>query len=50
VLLRLLRAAGFEPMLVPVSTGNSRYIDLLGDESATHVRQEPDVLEQARAR
>ena len=48
VLLRLLRAAGFEPMLVPASTGNGRYVDLFCDELAAHVRQESDVLEQAR--
>ena len=48
VLLRLLCAAGFEPVLVPTSTGNSRYIDLFCDEVAAHVRKEPDILEQAR--
>ena len=48
VLLRLLRAAGFEPMLVPASTGTGRYVDLFCDELAAHVRQEPDILEQAR--
>jgi transcriptional regulator with XRE-family HTH domain len=48
VLLRLLRAAGFEPMLVPVSTGNGRYVDLFCDELAAHVRQDREVLEQAR--
>ena len=48
VLLRLLRAAGFEPMLVPASTGNSRYVDLFCDELAAHVRQDSGVLEQGR--
>lgn len=48
VLIRLLRAAGFEPMLAPASTGNGRYIDLFCDELATRVRHEPDVLDQAR--
>jgi len=48
VLFRLLRAAGFEPMLVPASTGNGRYVDLFCDELAAHVRKKPDVLEQAR--
>jgi len=48
VLLRLLRAAGFEPMLVPASTGNGRYVDLFCDELATHVRREPGVLDKAR--
>ncbi len=48
VLLRLLGAAGFEPMLAPVTTGNGRYVDLFCDALAAHVREHPDVLEQAR--
>ncbi|MEX2563435.1 MAG: hypothetical protein WD358_09265 [Nitriliruptoraceae bacterium] len=48
VLLRVLRAAEFEPMLVPASTGNGPYVDLFCDELATHVRREPAVLDKAR--
>ena len=48
VLLRLLGAAGFEPMLMPVATGNGRYVDLFCDELAVHVRTESGVLERAR--
>lgn len=49
VLLRLLDAAGVEPLLIPSSTGNRRYVDLLCDTLADRVRQDPDVLEFARA-
>lgn len=48
ILLRLLAAAGVEPVLVPSSTGNSRYVDLYCDALADHVREDPTVLEQAR--
>ena len=48
VLLRLLGAAGFEPMLVPASTGNGRCVNLFCDELAARVRQEPDVLARGR--
>ena len=48
VLLRLLRTAGLEPVLVPTSTGNARYVDLYCDELATHIRQDPGVLDLAR--
>lgn len=48
ILLRLLAAAGVEPLLVPSSTGNSRYVDLYCDALADHVRDDPTVLEQAR--
>lgn len=48
VLLRLLRASGFEPLLVPATTGNGRYVDLFCDELAARVRQEPGILVQAR--
>ena len=48
MLLRLLAAAGVEPVLVPSSTGNARYIDLFCDAVADHVRDDPTVLDQAR--
>lgn len=48
VLLRLLDAAGVEPVLVASSTGDSRYVDLLCEALADRVRQDPGVLEQAR--
>jgi transcriptional regulator with XRE-family HTH domain len=47
VLLRLLRAAGLEPALVPVTTANSRYIDSFCQALAQHVRRDPAVLDQA---
>ena len=48
VLLRLLAAAGSEPVLVPSTTGNTRYIDLYCDELADNVRDDPTVLEAAK--
>jgi transcriptional regulator with XRE-family HTH domain len=48
VLLRLLRAAGVEPALVPTSTAHARYVDSYCDTLAEHVRTDPDVLELAR--
>ena len=48
MLLRVLRAAGVESVLVPVAAGQSRYVDLLCDVLAEHVRQDPAVLEAAR--
>jgi transcriptional regulator with XRE-family HTH domain len=48
VLLRLLAAAGVEPVLVPSSTGDGRYVDLFCDELADRVRRDPSVLERAR--
>lgn len=47
VLLRLLRAAGAEPLLVPVSNANTRAVDLYCDELAAHVRSDPEVLDLA---
>jgi transcriptional regulator with XRE-family HTH domain len=49
VLLRLLNAAGAEPILVPSSTGSTRYVDLLCDALADHVRDTPAVIDRARA-
>ncbi len=49
VLLRLLAAAGLEPVLTPSVTGNARYIDLLCDALADRVRDDPDLLEDAAA-
>lgn len=49
VLLRVLHAAGVEPVLVPVTAGRSRYVDLLCDALADHVRHDPEVLDVARA-
>jgi transcriptional regulator with XRE-family HTH domain len=49
VLLRLLRAAGVEPVLVPATTANARYIDAYCDILAEQVRRDPAVLEQARS-
>lgn len=49
VLLRLLDAAGLEPALVPASTENARYVDLLCDELADVVRRQPDVLALAHS-
>lgn len=48
VLLRLLAAAGVEPVLVPSATGNARYIDRYCDTLADHIRDDPTVLDQAR--
>jgi transcriptional regulator with XRE-family HTH domain len=48
VLLRLLHAAGFEPILVPTTTSNDRYIDLYCDELAARIRRDSGVLDQAR--
>jgi transcriptional regulator with XRE-family HTH domain len=48
VLLRLLRAAGVEPALVPTATPNDRYVDRYCDALAEHVRRDAAVLEQAR--
>lgn len=48
VLLRVLRAAGVEPVLVPVAAGQSRYVDLLCDALAERVRRDPGVLDAAR--
>jgi transcriptional regulator with XRE-family HTH domain len=48
VLLRLLRAAGVEPALVPTATANDRYVDRYCDALAEHLRRDPDLLEQAR--
>lgn len=48
VLLRLLHAAGVEPVLVPSSTRNDHFVDLLCDELADEVRQDPDLLQSAR--
>ncbi len=47
VLLRVLEAAGLEPVLMPSSTGNARYVDLLCDELADRVRHDPALLEVA---
>lgn len=49
VLLRLLNAAGAEPLLVPAPRGTSRYVDLLCDALADRVRDDPEVIEQARS-
>lgn len=48
VLLRLLRAAGVEPALVPVATANDRYVDRYCDVLAEQLRRDEAVLEQAR--
>lgn len=48
VLLRLLRAAGLEPVLVPASTANDRYVDSYCDALAEYLRRDSGVLEQAR--
>lgn len=48
VLLRLLNAAGVEPVLVPTSTGNAHYVDLYCDAVADVVRRDPTVLDLAR--
>jgi len=50
VLLRLLAATGVEPVLVPSTTGNARYIDLYCDALADHVRNDPTVLEPAKVK
>jgi transcriptional regulator with XRE-family HTH domain len=47
VLLRLLRAAGLEPALVPATTANSRYIDSYCEALAQRVRRDPTVLDRA---
>ena len=47
VLLRLLRAAGVEPALVPTATANDRYVDRYCDALAEHLRGDAAVLEQA---
>lgn len=49
VLLRLLAAAGLEPVLMPRATGNARYVDLLCDTLADQVRHDPDLLDAAAA-
>jgi transcriptional regulator with XRE-family HTH domain len=48
VLLRLLRAAGVEPVLVPAATASDRYVDSYCDAMAEHVRRDAAMLEQAR--
>ena len=48
VLLRLLAAAGLEPVLVASTTGNARYVDLYCDTIADVVRADPTVLDRAR--
>lgn len=48
VLLRLLRAAGVEPALVPAATANDRYVDSYCDALAEQLRRDPAVVEQAR--
>jgi transcriptional regulator with XRE-family HTH domain len=48
VLLRLLRAAGVEPALVPAATANDRYVDRYCDALAEHLRRDAAALEQAR--
>lgn len=48
VLLRLLRAAGLEPALVPATTANARYVDSYCDALADHLRRDPVVLDRAR--
>lgn len=48
VLLRLLDAAGVEPTLVPARPRSHRYVDLLCDAIAAHVRRDPDVLGLAK--
>ena len=48
VLLRLLRAAGVEPALVPAATANDRYVDRYCDVLAEQLRRDEAVLEQAR--
>ena len=48
VLLRLLRAAGVEPALVPATTPNDRYVDSYCEALAEHLRRDAAVLEQAR--
>lgn len=48
VLLRLLDAAGVEPVLVPSSTGSARYVDRFCDVLADHVRDDPSVVDRAR--
>lgn len=47
VLLRVLTAAGVEPLLVPSSTRNTRYVDLYCDAMADLVRANPTLLDQA---
>lgn len=49
VLLRLLNAAGVEPVLMPTSTGTARYVDQYCDALADHVRRDPTVLDLAQA-
>jgi transcriptional regulator with XRE-family HTH domain len=49
VLLRVLRAAGVEPVLVRSSGRSHRYMDLLCDVLADRIRQDPDLLEHARS-
>ncbi len=48
VLLRVLRAAGVEPVLVRFSGHSDRYVDLLCDVLAERVRQDLGLQEQAR--
>ena len=48
VLLRLLAAAGLEPVLVASTTGNARYVDLYCDAIADVVRADTTVLDRAR--
>lgn len=47
VVLRLSAAAGLEPALVPASTDQGRYVDLVCDELADRIRRAPAVMEQA---
>lgn len=48
VLLRLVGAAGLEPVLVASPTRSTRYVDLYCDVLADRVREDPGLLEQAR--
>lgn len=49
VLLRVLQAAGVEPVLAPSSTRNQRYVDLLCDVLADRIRENPGLLKDAQA-
>lgn len=49
VLLRLVAAAGLEPVLVVSGTRSNRYVDLLCDALADRVRADPQVLGLADA-
>ena len=48
VLLRLLAAAGYEPVLVRFPSGNHRYVDGLCAELADRARTDPNVIELAK--